>query len=119
MCCEQSTGLPKGREPYDDGASIVVSGRESRLHGHRGVKGAQGRSEAGFPWTGRQGTRDAESRNVPEHTLLCRDVYEIALSTFNTKRYRYFWKYTDDSVVVQGGPKPYDARVSQTTNSEY
>src|ERR687885_993777 len=67
MCCEPSTGLPKGRESYGDGASIVVSGRESRLHGHRGVKGAQGRSEAGFPWTGRQGTRDAESRNVPAH----------------------------------------------------
>jgi hypothetical protein len=67
MCCEQSTGLPKGREPYGDGASIVVSGRESRLHGHRGVKGAQGRSEAGFPWTGRQGTRDAKRRHAPAH----------------------------------------------------
>src|SRR5919198_4045985 len=67
MCCEQSTGLPKGREPYGDGASIGVSGRESRLHGHRGVKGAQGRSEAGFPWTGRQGTRDANRQNVPAH----------------------------------------------------
>src|SRR5919197_795793 len=60
-------GLPKGREPYGDGASIVVSGRESRLHGHRGEKEVQRRSEAGFLWTGRQGTRDAESRNVPEH----------------------------------------------------
>src|SRR5215510_2147391 len=67
MCCQQSTGSPKGREPYGDGASIVVSGRESRLQGHRGVKGAQGRSEAGFPWPGRRGTRDAESRKVPEH----------------------------------------------------
>jgi hypothetical protein len=67
MCCEPSTGLPKGREPYGDGASIVVSGRESRLHGHRGVKGAQGRSEAGFPWTGRQGTRDAKRRHAPAH----------------------------------------------------
>ena len=67
MCCEQSTGLPKGREPYGDGASIGVSGRESRLHGHRGVKGAQGRSEAGFPWTGRQGTRDAKRRHAPAH----------------------------------------------------
>src|SRR5215475_4162243 len=67
MCCEQSTGLPKGRESYGNGASIVVSGRESRPHGHRGVKGAQGRSEAGFPWKGRQGTRDANSRNDPEH----------------------------------------------------
>ena len=67
MCCEQSTGLPKGRESYGDGASIVVSGRESRLHGHRGVKAAQGRSEAGFPWAGRQGTRDANSRNDPAH----------------------------------------------------
>ena len=66
MCGEQSTGLPKGREPYGDGASIVVGGRESRPHGHRGVKAAQRRSEAGFPWTGRQGTRDAESRHVPE-----------------------------------------------------
>ena len=74
MCCEQSTGLPKGREPYGDGASIGVSGRESRLHGHRGVKGAQGRSEAGFLWTGRQGTRDAESRNVPEHYRRPRQV---------------------------------------------
>src|SRR5712691_9399125 len=67
MCCEQSTGLPKGREPYGDGASIVVSGRESRLHGHRGVQAAQRRSEAGFPWKGRQGTRDANSRNDPQH----------------------------------------------------
>jgi hypothetical protein len=67
MCCELSTGLPKGRESYGDGASIVVSGRESRLHGHRGEKEVQRRSEAGFLWKGRQGTRDAESRNVPEH----------------------------------------------------
>src|SRR6266571_288414 len=67
MCCEQSTGLPKGREPYGDGASIVVSGRESRLHGHRGSKEAQRRSETGFPWKGRQGTRDANSRNDPQH----------------------------------------------------
>src|SRR6516164_9857479 len=67
MCCQQSTGLPKGREPYGDGASIVVSRRESRLHGHRGVKEVQRRSEAGFLWPGRQGTRDAESRHVPEH----------------------------------------------------
>src|SRR5262249_3470986 len=67
MCCEQSTGLPKGRESYGNGASIGVSGRESRPHGHRGVTGAQGRSEAGFPWKGRQGTRDANSRNGPEH----------------------------------------------------
>jgi hypothetical protein len=67
MCCEQSTGLPQGREPYGDGASIVVSGRESRLHGHRGVKGAHRRSEAGFPWTGRQGTRDAKRRHAPAH----------------------------------------------------
>jgi hypothetical protein len=67
MCGEQSTGLPKGREPYGDGASIVVSGRASRLHGHRGVKAAHRRSEAGFPWSGRQGTRDANSRNDPEH----------------------------------------------------
>ena len=52
-------------------------------------------------------------------SLLCRGCHEIALSTVNTKRYRYLWKYTDDSVVVQGGPKLYDARVSQTTNSEY
>jgi group II intron reverse transcriptase/maturase len=34
--------LPKGREPYGDGASIVVRGRESRLHGHKGGKEAQG-----------------------------------------------------------------------------
>jgi len=67
MCCEQSTGLPKGRESYGDGASIVVRGRESRPHGHRGVKAAQRRSEAGFPWKGRQGTRDANSRNDPAH----------------------------------------------------
>src|SRR4030095_6969702 len=67
MCCEQSTGLPQGRAPYGDGASIVVSGRESRLHGHRGVKGAHRRSEAGFPWTGRQGTRDAKRRHAPAH----------------------------------------------------
>jgi hypothetical protein len=67
MCGEQSTGLPKGREPYGDGASIGVSGRESRLHGHRGVKGAHRRSEAGFPWAGRQGTRDAKRRHAPAH----------------------------------------------------
>src|SRR5215510_14474661 len=67
MCCEQSTGLPKERELYGDGASIVVSGRESRLHGPRGVKAAHRRSEAGFPWPGRQGTRDAESRHDPQH----------------------------------------------------
>src|SRR5437764_15436859 len=67
MCCEQSTGLPKEREPYGDGASIGVSGRESRPHGHRGVKGAHRRSEAGFPWTGRQGTRDANRRHDPGH----------------------------------------------------
>src|SRR5215813_7338183 len=65
--CEQSTGLPQGREPYGDGASIVVRGRESRPHGHRGEKEAQRRSEAGFPWKGRKGTRDAHSRNDPEH----------------------------------------------------
>jgi hypothetical protein len=68
MRSEQSTGLPKGREPQGDGASIGVRGRESRLHGHRGVKEAQGRSEAGFPWKGRQGTRDANSRNDPDHS---------------------------------------------------
>ena len=67
MCCEQSTGLPKGREPYGDGASIGVSGRESRLRGHRGGKEAQGRSEAGFLWKGRKGTRDAHSRHDPQH----------------------------------------------------
>ena len=67
MCCEPSTGLPQGRESSGDGASIVVSGRESRPHGHRGVKAAQRRSEAGFPWKGRQGTRDANSRHDPEH----------------------------------------------------
>jgi hypothetical protein len=67
MCCERSTGLPQGRESYGDGASIGVSGRESRLHGHRGVKAAHGRSEAGFPWTGRQGTRDANRRHDPGH----------------------------------------------------
>ena len=67
MCCEQSTGLPKERELYGDGASIVVRGRESRLHGPRGVKGAHRRSEAGFPWTGRQGTRDANRQNDPAH----------------------------------------------------
>ena len=44
-----------------------VSGRESRPHGHRGVKEAQRRSEAGFLWKGRKGTRDANSRNDPEH----------------------------------------------------
>ena len=77
MCCQQSTGLPKGREPYGDGASIVVSGRESRLHGHRGVKGAQGRSEAGFPWTGRQGTRDANRQNDPEHNPRLRQTATV------------------------------------------
>ena len=70
-------GLPKGREPYGDGASIVVSGRESRLHGHRGVKGAQGRSEAGFPWTGRQGTRDANRQNVPAHYPKLRQTAKV------------------------------------------
>src|SRR4029434_526670 len=39
----------------------------SRLQGHRGVKGAHRRSEAGFPWAGRQGTRDAKRRNAPAH----------------------------------------------------
>src|SRR5215471_9869036 len=28
MCSQRSTGLPKGREPYGDRASIVVCGRE-------------------------------------------------------------------------------------------
>jgi hypothetical protein len=77
MCGEQSTGLPQGREPYGDGASIVVSGRESRLHGHRGVKGAQGRSEAGFPWSGRQGTRDAHSRHAPAHYPRLRQTAQV------------------------------------------
>jgi len=77
MCCEQSTGLPKGRESYGDGASIVVRGRESRLHGHRGEKEAQRRSEAGFLWTGRQGTRDAESRNVPAHYPKLRQTAKV------------------------------------------
>src|SRR4030095_12728412 len=67
MCCEQSTGLPKGREPYGDGASIGVRGRESRLHGHRGGKGAHRRREGGCPWTGLQGTRDAKRRHAPAH----------------------------------------------------
>ena len=67
MCCEPSTGLPQGRESYGDGASRGVRGRASRLHGHRGVKGAHRRSEAGVPWTGRQGTRDAKRRHVPAH----------------------------------------------------
>jgi hypothetical protein len=31
-----------------------------------------------------------------------RDIYEIALGISSTKRYRYFWKYTDDSFVEQG-----------------
>ena len=43
-----------------DSESIGVSGRESRLHGHRGEKAVHRRSEAGFLWTGRQGTRDGE-----------------------------------------------------------
>src|SRR6266566_3905319 len=77
MCYEQSTGLPKGREPYGDGASIGVSGRESRLHGHRGVKGAQGRSEASFPWTGRQGTRDAKRRHAPAHYPRLRQTAKV------------------------------------------
>ena len=38
VCSESSAGLPKGREPYGNGASRVVCGRESRLQGHRGVK---------------------------------------------------------------------------------
>jgi hypothetical protein len=29
-------GLPKGREPYGDGAPIVVRGRENRPHGEVG-----------------------------------------------------------------------------------
>jgi hypothetical protein len=36
---------------------------------------------------------------------------QIALGTTNTKRYRYFWKYTDDSFVEQGIPISYYAHV--------
>lgn len=32
----RNAGSPKGREPYGDGAPIVVRGRESRLHGEGG-----------------------------------------------------------------------------------
>ncbi len=59
--------VPKGREPYGHGASVVVRGRESRLHGHRGVKEAQRLREAGFLCKGRKGKRNAHSRIVPEH----------------------------------------------------
>jgi hypothetical protein len=96
MCCEQSTGLPKGREPYGDGASIVVSGRESRLHGHRGVKAAQRRSEAGFPWPGRQGTRDANSRHDPQHYLRPRQT--IGQSQRNKETGE-----PDDATSIQSG----------------
>jgi len=42
-------------------------GTRNRLHGHRGVQEAPRRREAGFPWTGRKGTRDANRRPAPEH----------------------------------------------------
>src|SRR5437867_4140044 len=96
MCCEQSTGLPKGRESYGDGASIGVSRRESRLHGHRGVKAAQGRSEAGFPWKGRQGTRDANSRHDPQHYLRPRQT--IGQSQRNKETGE-----PDDATSIQSG----------------
>src|SRR5262245_33870957 len=35
-------GSPTGREPYGDGAAVVVRGRESRPHG-------EGRQEVGMP----------------------------------------------------------------------
>src|SRR5882672_7198493 len=35
--------------------------------GKRRKRRPQRQSEAGFPWKGRQGTRDANSRNAPEH----------------------------------------------------
>ena len=96
MCCEQSTGLPKGRESYGDGASIGVSGRESRLHGHRGVQAAQGRSEAGFPWKGRQGTRDANRRHDPQHYLRPRQT--IGQSQRNKETGE-----PDDATSIQSG----------------
>jgi len=33
---ERNAGSPTGREPYGDGAPIVVRGRESRPHGEGG-----------------------------------------------------------------------------------
>jgi hypothetical protein len=35
-------GLPTGREPHGNGASVLVSGRESRLQGQRGEKKPNG-----------------------------------------------------------------------------
>src|SRR5713101_6387706 len=47
--CGGTAGGPTGREPEGHGAFVVVRGRDSRPHGQRGVKGAHGRRQAGFP----------------------------------------------------------------------
>ena len=47
--CGGTAGWPTGREPSGHGASVVVSGRDSRPHGQRGVKGAHRRRKAGCP----------------------------------------------------------------------
>ncbi len=41
-------GIAYGERAYGDGAPIVVSGRESRPHGHRGEQEVQRRRGAGF-----------------------------------------------------------------------
>ena len=52
---------PVGREPYGDGALVVVRGRESRPHG-------EGGQAVGRP--GRGGTRHARRRDDPGHAGL-------------------------------------------------
>ena len=52
-----NVGLPTGREPYGNGAPIVVRGRESRPHG----EGGQVFSAAEY-----RGMRNAESPSISE-----------------------------------------------------
>ena len=52
-----NVGLPTGREPYGNGASVVVRGQESRLHG-------EGRQVFKTPKYG--GMRNADSRRSIE-----------------------------------------------------
>lgn len=47
----KNVGSPTGREPYGDGALVVVRGRESRLHGEGG--------QVSVDQQRRRGTRDA------------------------------------------------------------
>src|SRR6266446_261252 len=64
--------------------------------GKRNKRRPQRQSEAGFPWKGRQGTRDANSRHDPQHYLRPRQT--IGQSQRNKETGE-----PDDATSIQSG----------------